>query len=987
VAWSGVPVGTVAVGAPATIGPGQLAGAAWGQLTSVSAGVLGQLAGLFTREEAADGVDQAAEREPAKRVKELVEQRTKTTSVFEMSDGRFQAEVSQDPVHYQDADGDWQTIDTEVKAGGREGFAFGNTTNGFGSYFGQRSDRLVRVEAGDRWVSLGLPGERRSVKPSVDGNAVTYQDVFGTADVRYVVTTEGLKEEIVLEQPLQGEESGFSFTVRMGGVTAERLNDGSIGFFDNDGGATPVFTIPRPFMTDSADDETSPTGGGWSDAVRLSMSQHGSEIELTLTPNADWLAAEERVYPVSIDPTIELVPNPDSAQDAMVLETSPSTNYGEDTRLSVGTVNTGRVRSLLKFDVSSIPDGVVLDAATLRTYFDHTHTTNAYDVTIGAYRVTGPWSESSVTWNTMPTYSLTGVGFDVKAAGQSSAWHEFGMTALAQGWLNDPANNYGVLLRAQSETLGRGGPRYQASQYGFGGETSNRPALVLTWGKPGVELEEPAKTYSTGAELHWSAYSDTDIAEYQVHRSLDPVFAPSAATLVSPVPADVTTYTDTTAEPTPADDPDPFGSYYYYMVAVKTTDGEIIPASTQIARLPKAGLVREVFQAASTVNVEDTTLSKTLQTTSLDSIGGDAWLMVGNNSATYGVTRAVLDFPGVEDLPDNAAVIGGSLELWAAHAYGSGASFDVHTVDQIFFEKYATWVRRSYSTNWSTPGGTFDPTVASRVAAIPDEPYWHRWSVTDEVQDWVSGVTPSNGFLFKLTDEAGPAQRVLFLSGEAAEPALWPKLIVTYSVPTAESTYYAPETPKTTTAGEQRTVPVTITNTTTESWTAADHALSYHWAAADGTDVTSAENRLETALPEDVAPGESVTVDAVVKGPQLSEPANKREEFTLSWDLRNTTSGQWISETRNIPALDQSASVANPTSNQLGLEKFYQYTGTSTGAGSSVLNNLHAVTRCGRMTRSRTRRPVCRRLRGWRTTAWTRRIRRWGMDGRCPPHR
>src|SRR3546814_1982965 len=30
------------------------------------------------------------------------------------------------------------------------------------------------------------------------------------------------------------------------------------------------------------------------------------------------------------------------------------------------------------------------------------------------------------------------------------------------------------------------------------------------------------------------------------------------------------------------------------------------------------------------------------------------------------------------------------------------------------------------------------------------------------------------------------------------------------------------------------------------------------------------------------------------------------------------------------------------SSDQLGLEKFYQYTGAGTGAGSAVLNNLHA---------------------------------------------
>ena len=96
-------------------------------------------------------------------------------------------------------------------------------------------------------------------------------------------------------------------------------------------------------------------------------------------------------------------------------------------------------------------------------------------------------------------------------------------------------------------------------------------------------------------------------------------------------------------------------------------------------------------------------------------------------------------------------------------------------------------------------------------------------------------------------------------------------------------------------------------------------SATHHWSGR----VQLCQARL---MPANLAPGESVTVTAAVKAPQLSEPANKREEFTLSWDVRNTASGQWISQSRNIPALDQSASVANPTSNQIGLERFYQYT-------------------------------------------------------------
>jgi RHS repeat-associated protein len=1083
-------------------GVGQAAGAAWSAVTSLAGTVLDWASGAFEPDSdedfdddrATDGADEQAvdagaalardeeplageQREPAERAREVVSERTANAKVFELEDGQFEAEFHADPIHYLDDDGNWAEIDTTVGNSAREGFARGVTKNSFDSWFGERSDRLVRFQLGNRHVTLGLDGDRRSLDPEIDGNTVTYAGAFENADVVYTVGSAGLKEEIVLHEPPQDNE--FSFTVQMGGVEAREREDNSIGFYPIGGGDddVPVFEIPAPFMFDDADDPESPNGKVWSNDVTQEVSQRGANATVTLTADEEWLADPDRVYPVVVDPTIKIVPNPAAAQNAMVLETSPNNNYGDDPRLSVGTTNTGRARSYLKFDLSSIPAGTRIDSAVMRLYYDQVHTNNNHNVEIGAYRILEPWEQSTLTWNNKPstnsgtTYSRTVVdngdpgssqvgswpystnttltqlawnydyqfsqnshandsytwvpnlheagtyevdahyvragdrttvpytvhhangtasrqvnqsagsggvwaplgayhfepgtdhqvvlggvadaskaviadavrftryATDVKGAGETSRWHEFSVTATVQLWLNGGAPNYGFMLRATDETLSQGGPRYQASQYAYGGGVENRPALVVRYGNPGVELDPVYKTYSTGAELHWSEYEGDDIAEYQVHRTQSANFDPSAQTLVAPVPADRTTFTDTTATPTPADDPDPFGAYYYYMVVVKTTSGELIPAPTRLARLPKAGRVRHVFQA----EVEDTSLSQARPNENLNTITGSPWLMAGNNSATYGVTRPVIKFPGVEDeIPDDATVVGGQLQLWTAHSFGGGASFNAHVLTEGFDETSATWNHSAAGQSWSSAGGTFNSQVAGSVAAIPNEPYWHRFSVASAVQGWASGEVDNHGFLVKLADESGPQQRVLFLSSEAEEPSRHPMLVVTYLEATAESTYYAPEPAVRTEAGEERTVEVTVTNTTDETWSADDMVLSYRWEAPDGTDVTTAANRAETSLPEDLVPGESVTVEATVLSPELEEESNKREAFTIQWDMRSKGSGQWMSQLRNIPALDQSAIVEDVTSNQIGLEKFYQYAGKNTGAGSTLMNNLHA---------------------------------------------
>ncbi|WP_162606077.1 DNRLRE domain-containing protein, partial [Jiangella aurantiaca] len=1016
---------------------------------------------------------------PAERVREVTQQRTANAKVFELSDGRFEAELSTDPIHYRDAQRQWQDIDTRIGNADHEGFSHGNSTNNFGSFFGTSSDRLVRFEVGNRNLTLGVAGERRDLTPAVEGNSVTYADVFGTADLVYRVEPTGLKEEIVLEEP--PEEATFTFELQMGGVVAREQEDGSIGFFRPGGEGPAVFEIPKPFMFDSTDTADQPIGTVRSEEVTQSVEQRGANIVLTVTADQEWLANPDRVYPVVIDPTIELEPTAGQGQDAMLREAAPTTNYGSSWQLGVGTDSTGAAQSLLKFDVSWLPAGTPIDSAQLRVWYDQAYHTNANDVVIKAYRAPQAWDESTVTWSGYPNFfpgqaytrelvdngdvgqtsqvgpwpfmtdttqsqwginddfqydrtavtgntytwvpelaesgryrvdahyvasagrtthapytvhhagGTTAVAVDqtagtngvwamlgswdfnagtshrvtvgsvaelrtvvadavrltkfaeqTKGANTSSQWHSFAVRDLVQTWVDGTQLNHGFALQAANQfTEGQGGASYESSEIAFSGRAPNRPKLVLTYGRPGVTVDPISTFHSTGAELSWQPYTGSDLVEYQVHRSSDQRFTPSAATLVAPLPPGTTSFTDTTAEPTPADSQDLSLKAYYYMVAVKTTDGTVVPSSTQLANLPKAGRVVKYLQGQAI----DTTLASGAPNSNLDVFDGEPWLGAGDNGGSFGDTRALIKFPDLADaIPAGATVQFATLRLWKPLTFGSGATFDLHRVTRTWSETTATWNRASTWIPWTTPGGDYDPAVISSVPAMTNAPSWQLWSVEDLVQQWVNNPLAANfGLLIKARDEAAANQLSVFTSNElASEPELRPMLQVTYLEKTAESTYYAPDTAVRTEAGEERTVEVTVTNTTSETWTAANHVLSYHWAAPDGTDVTTAANRVETTLPADLAPGGTVTLNATVRAPQLLEPSNKREDFTLRWDMRNRGTGQWISDTQNIPALDQSAKVEDATSNQLGLEKFYQYSGTNTGAGSALMTNVHA---------------------------------------------
>ncbi|OAH13198.1 tRNA3(Ser)-specific nuclease WapA precursor [Streptomyces jeddahensis] len=1034
-----------------------------------------------------------------KRVKELKDRRTPSARYWQLSDGRIQSEVSSVPTHYE-AGKDWKPIDTAVRGTERDGYRYANTTNLAKTYFGERPGELVRFELDKgHWVVIGLKGAAdKKLSPKTEGDTVIYEDALSEgADLTYTVGHGTVKEGIVLDGPPKGTPS-YAFTLTTKGLTAKRLKSGAIALYtDASGPNRPDLVIPAPFMTDAKKKADSPYGTAGTDAVRQTLKASGRDgsYELTLRPDAKWLASDKRSYPVVIDPTISISPTVSQSQDVMISSDGPTSNYDGVWRLSVGNTSTGSSRALLKFPLGSVPAGTKLDSADLRLYYDQTHTVSDTEVLLEAHRATQAWDETTATWNSasgitgelsgtsvlvddrdsgttaakgawpastntaytqyavnqdylynkdllpgdtytwqpnLPedgdyrvdvhyvpasdratnapytvtynggskTYTvdqssgtggqwktlgthpfkagtagkvvlgdgpaststavladavrLTKGGVAVKEPNKSNTWNSFSVTKTVQSWIDGTNPNHGFVIKAADErsTAPKGGPRYEAAEYAYKGEVANYPRLVLTYGRPGVTLDAPQVIHATGAELDWSAYNDPsadlgdDIVEYQVHRSVYQTFTPSPQTLVAPVAKDKTSFTDTTATPTPADSADSFGNVFYYMVAVKTRDGQVIPAATQIVKLPKAGRTTLVLQSGQA----DTTLSSAQPTTGHDTLSDAGlnrnWLSVGNNSSTYGTTRALLKFPGVSAIPANSRVTEAQLDLWGfTTTTGTpGAIYEARGLTRDFDETTASWNNSATGTAWTTAGGDMDAAVADTVGTVTNDPARQSWYLTSLAQSWVSDPAKNKGVAIRLKDEsaAGPQERTIFLSSEAEEPQLRPQLVVTYIDKSTDSTYFAPDTPARMIPGDQYTVDVTLTNTTTSVWKAADQVLSYTWSLPDGTDATTGGNQLETALPEDLYPGETVTVKAQLKAPINSDSGNKRLDYVLKWDLRDKTAGTWLSATENIPPLAQNVRVEDPTSDQLGLEKFYSYAGKNTGAGSTLMTNLYA---------------------------------------------
>ena len=172
------------------------------------------------------------------------------------------------------------------------------------------------------------------------------------------------------------------------------------------------------------------------------------------------------------------------AQDAWISADAPTANYDAQDMLRVGYRQ--KYASLLRFDLSSIPAGSTVLAATLRVWAAGWSGSNQ---SIGAYAVLRDATYSQVTWSQASAgnpWGLRGcndVVTDRRAIAASTVttagirkWYAFDLGSLVQAWVSGGLANDGVLLR-QSVSSDRS-MLFASAEYST---VTNRPQLVVTY--------------------------------------------------------------------------------------------------------------------------------------------------------------------------------------------------------------------------------------------------------------------------------------------------------------------------------------------------------------------------------------------------------------------------------------------------------------------------------------------------------------------------
>ena len=264
---------------------------------------------------------EAAEEQAAVRLEEVVEKRSEYAKHYRMSDGTYQMVSYPAPVHYK-KNQVWEEIDhTLIPAGDRVetrssplavsfGLNRGDTLVSIGDQKDgsrltfdlvgkqQAKARADRLEAGalSKKIRSDAAKNEKAEAGSIGEklkNRVVFQEILKDTDLEYELGNGRLKESILIRRASAAPQ--YQFQIAGAAYRLVLEEDRSISMYRRADGSL-AYTIEAPYMFDAA--------GAESRDIEVLLSESGAGYLLTLKPSASWINAGDRVFPVTLDPTI-----------------------------------------------------------------------------------------------------------------------------------------------------------------------------------------------------------------------------------------------------------------------------------------------------------------------------------------------------------------------------------------------------------------------------------------------------------------------------------------------------------------------------------------------------------------------------------------------------------------------------------------------------------------------------------------------------------
>jgi hypothetical protein len=452
------------------------------------------------------------------KVGEMLNKRTRNSKTWINFDGSYTTEIYPYDIHYQDENGNWHNIDTNLfdeadldqvdfpvaKEGAdvfrmmktaslnmkkknildRDSLDFQGLKVPFDCRIPKNFKRGYVIGKGQNrlhFIPIGVSPTKGFLDEN-QKNKITYQDPWNDVDVTLEVLSNGIKETIILKS----SESPTKFTFEVDGPLEDDLTSGNLKL--------------QPAWLQDANGEKRD--------VSQTVRREGDKTFIDLVADVTGLT-----YPIEIDPTVTIQPDGTQSKDTYIDSIAPNGNFGNNPELvsviagTIGNSMYGTTQILIQFDLSSIPAGAYITNASIDLYAYEGG--NSSRRTFKVYPITSDWTESGVWWNNKPNINTAD---SVTTTIDPIVWNynSFNITTIARKWMDGTITNRGVLIEQTFDNGGTG--IWLRFRSGEGGGSSDRPRLTVAYNlpptAPTVSSPNGGETWNAQHTITWNAASD-----------------------------------------------------------------------------------------------------------------------------------------------------------------------------------------------------------------------------------------------------------------------------------------------------------------------------------------------------------------------------------------------------------------------------------------------------------------------------------------------
>lgn len=441
---------------------------------------------------------------------ELINKRKANEKHFLKDNGNIEIQLFRDNIHYL-KNGKYEEISNLLKENNE---TIENSENEYKVFFNKKNGSIKYIK-NDNYLEF-IPKKIKNIDCTIEKNtkelsSVLFKDIYKNIDIEYKLSFSGVKENIILNDIIDVNKLEFDINTNL-----SLLLENNILIAKNEDDI--IFSFNVPYMKDSLGEE--------SNDVLYNLKEKNKKYTFSLSYSLEWIKANERKFPIVIDPNYE---NNTNVEDTYIYPGDTNdTRYNKNYVIAgVQKINNqDRInRALMRFNLPNDlgPADEIIKAEL--HLFGYMATEEARQLTteemalntnkmVSVHEITNDWNLTSANWNSINNSfnqkieNISSIARSYLVIDETShslvphiseSTNPCLITNLVRKWYSG-SPNYGIMIKqAKEEFINTMTPMFFSSNYNTG---NLAPLLTIEYrNQNGLEsyLDYMSQSFTNGS--------------------------------------------------------------------------------------------------------------------------------------------------------------------------------------------------------------------------------------------------------------------------------------------------------------------------------------------------------------------------------------------------------------------------------------------------------------------------------------------------------